>query len=162
MILRLPPEDENGEVISSARISNPSFPNAFIGNLGGNLDPRLKHSGVTFQGNQTFTPIRNEFSKEDMKSTKERKFSITFQTFVPFVVIKIRYPHLTIARTAENNSTSWTATQRQTAARHALEQLEQLEPMERERSDLGYITPAPLAHLYFAPSTATGSSVVYG
>ena len=25
-----------------------------------------------------------------------------------------------------------------------------------------YITPAPRAHLYFAPSTATGSSVVYG
>ena len=28
--------------------------------------------------------------------------------------------------------------------------------------NLIYITPAPRAHLYFAPSTATGNSVVYG
>ena len=53
MILRAP-GNENGEVISSARLSNPSFPNASIGNPGSNLDPRLKHSGVTFQGNPTF------------------------------------------------------------------------------------------------------------
>jgi hypothetical protein len=41
--------------------------------------------------------------------------------------------------------------------------LEPLERLERAHSArLDYSTPAPRAHLYLAPNTATGNSVVYG
>jgi hypothetical protein len=39
----------------------------------------------------------------------------------------------------------------------------ELSPLMNDRLyQLVYITPAPRAHLYLAPSTATGNSVVYG
>jgi hypothetical protein len=76
--------------------TSPSFPNASIGNPGKpELDPRLKHSGVTSLRVAIPFHSQPQFSKEAPKSTKFKNSRILICTsFVAFVCFVVGYIYI--------------------------------------------------------------------